>query len=200
MTSADIELALGPVVDALDAVGARYHVGGSVASSAYGVARSTLDVDIVADLRLEQVEGFVQRLKGAYYLEEGAIRDAIRRRASFNVIRLSNMFKVDVFVLKESPFEQEAFRRRRPDTLAVDPAARTFFLASAEDTLLHKLYWYRLGGDVSDRQWGDIQGLVRVQFDALDMAYVRHWADELEVADLLERVVDEAGSPRQYDR
>lgn len=194
MTTPDIEMALAPVVDALEAVGAPYHVGGSVASSAYGLGRSTLDVDIVADLRQGQVKGFVQRLQGTYYIDEDSIRSAIRNHASFNVIHLANMFKVDVFVLKDRPFEQEAFRRRRPDTLATGPGARTYFFATAEDTLLHKLYWFRLGSDVSDRQWGDIRGLVQVQLDALDMDHVRRWADELDVADLLERVLTEVAA------
>ena len=189
MTASDIEVALAPVVDALEAVGATYHVGGSVASSAYGVSRSTLDVDIVTDLRIAQVAEFVHRLQDAYYLDEDAIRDAVRGRASFNVIHLGNMFKVDVFVLKERPFEQAAFTRRRVDTFTTEPNARSYFLATPEDTLLHKLHWFRLGGEVSDRQWGDIRGLLQVQFGALDMDHVHHWAAELGVADLLERAI-----------
>ena len=62
---------------------------------------------------------------------------------------------------------------------------RPLRFASAEDTLLHKLVWYERGHRVSDRQWGDVIGLIRVQAENLDVEYLRHWAAPLGVAELL---------------
>jgi hypothetical protein len=196
--SNDIVVALEPVVDALVELGVRYRVGGSVASSALGVPRSTLDVDVACELRHEHVARFVARLADTYYVDADMIADAIVRRASFNVIHLATMLKVDVFVRKGRPFEAESFERVARKALDDAPGARVFDVTTAEDIILHKLDWFRLSGGVSERQWKDAVGVVAVQGDALDVAYLRRWALDLGVADDLERVLAEgaAGAPR----
>ena len=80
-------------------------------------------------------------------------------------------------------------RRRAVATL--DPP---LFVASAEDVILHKLRWYRLGNEVSDRQWQDVLGVLKVQRGRLDLDYLHQNADRLEVEDLLERALAEAAS------
>ena len=201
MIVSDILGAVRPVVDALDRLGVRHHVGGSVASSALGIARSTLDVDLVADLRSDHVDDLVLALERDYYIDGDMIRDAIRRRSCFNVIHLATMLKVDIFVLGQRPYDLIAFSRAAPVTLEEDPDARSYLLASAEDTILNKLEWYELGGRVSDRQWGDVLGVLRVRGHALDLTYLRHWADELGIAGLLERALVEAGpGDRRHQR
>jgi hypothetical protein len=187
----DIVAALEPVVDALVGLGVRYRVGGSVASSALGVPRSTLDVDVACELRHEHVSGFVARLADAYYVDADMIEDAIRRQSSFNVIHLATMLKVDVFVRKGRPFEEQSFERvtRRP--LEDAPGARSFDVTTAEDIILHKLEWFRLGGEVSERQWTDVVGVIAVQGAVLDLAHLRRWARELGVLALLERALAE---------
>jgi len=111
----------------------------------------TLDVDLVADLRREHVDLLVQRLQSAFYVDAEMIIEAITRRACFNVIHLATMLKVDVFVLKGRAYDRQAFKRRYADTLVEEAGAREFYLASPEDTVLNKLEWYRLGGDISER-------------------------------------------------
>lgn len=187
----DLRAALAPVADALEALGVAYRVGGSVASSALGVGRTTLDVDIVADLPGRHAAVFVALLGDAYYADEDMIRDAIRRRGSFNVIHIPTMMKVDVFVLKQRPFDLAAFARVTRSTLD-EHDARVFPLTTAEDVILHKLEWFRLGDGVSERQWEDVLGVVRIQRDALDRAYLERWARELGIDDLLERAWVEA--------
>lgn len=187
----DLRAALAPVADALEALGVDYRVGGSVASSALGVGRSTLDIDLVADLLVRHVDPLVARLGDAYYIDGDMIRDAIRRRSSFNVIHLDTMMKLDVFVLKQRAFDREAFTR--VTRVALDQQdERAFPLTTAEDIILHKLEWYRLGGGVSERQWADILGVFRVQGGSLDRAYLDRWARELAVDDLLERALADA--------
>ena len=188
----EIRAALDPVADAFEALGVSYRVGGSVASSALGVARTTLDIDLVADLRAVHVAPFVERLQADYYVDADMIHDAIRRRASFNVIHLATMMKVDVFVLGARPFDRVAFARVINEPLG-DDRERRFPLTTAEDIVIHKLDWYRLGGGVSQRQWADILGVLKLQSDAIDRAHLAHWAKELGVSDLLERALAEAG-------
>lgn len=64
---------------------------------------------------------------------------------------------------------------------------------SPEDIILHKLIWYEMGGRVSERQWLDVLGVLKVQSTDLDAAYLRKWAAKLRVAALLAQAWDEAG-------
>lgn len=160
MTSPDLIAALRPVVTALEELGVAYMIGGSVASAVHGVARTTIDIDLVADLPLEAAGRLAEALAGDCYVDEGAVVDAVRRRSSFNVIHLDTMLKVDVFVLPERDYERQALARRSEDVL--DDGVRPFPLATAEDTVLHKLHRYRLGDEASDRQWKDAAGALHL--------------------------------------
>ena len=66
---------------------------------------------------------------------------------------------------------------------------RPLYVHSPEDVLLQKLRWYRKGGEVSDRQWRDAVGIVRVQASRLDRSYLTYGAALLGVTDLVERVL-----------
>lgn len=168
-----------------------YLVGGSMASALYGVARSTLDADIVADIRLEQVRELVSSLGADFYADEEMIRGAIEHRSSFNLIHFETMFKVDVFIRKDRPFDQMQFKRRVEQVFAAEPEQKAY-MTTAEDIILAKLEWYRLGNEISDRQWRDILGVLKVQTGRLDMDYLHNWAVELDVADLLQRALKES--------
>jgi len=197
MNTLEILAAITPIADAFEQLGIAYHIGGSVASSAYGFIRATIDADLVADLRLEHVRPLVKQLEADYYIDADAVRDAIRRRSSFNAIHLGTMLKVDVFIPKARPFDQEEQRRVRQEVLV--EGTHPFYMASPEGTILNKLEWYRMGGEVSDRQWNDILGVLKVQATALDMAYLQRWARALEVTDLLERALVDAGLKEAVD-
>ncbi len=190
MIAADILIATGPVVTLFERLDVPYYIGGSVASSAYGIPRSTLDVDLVADFGRDLVEPFVRLLSDAYYLDRDLILRAVDQKTSFNLIHLQTMLKIDVFIKKGSPYDALAFIRRRTERLDEAEGAELFFLAAPEDVLLHKLIWYRMGGGVSDRQWHDVIGILKVQGQSLDFPYMRLWAAELGVSDLLERALD----------
>ncbi|OFW16341.1 MAG: hypothetical protein A3F69_05075 [Acidobacteria bacterium RIFCSPLOWO2_12_FULL_66_10] len=192
-TESALVAALRPVADALDAMRVRYYLGGSVASSAHGIARASLDADIVAALEPVHVDPLVGRLTSAYYIPVDRLRSAVAARSSCNFIHLATMFKIDVFVSKGRPFDRQAAERARPQAIDEAPDAPRFPIASPEDTVLAKLEWFRLGGETSERQWWDVVGILRVTEDA-DRQYLWRWADSLGVADLLERALADAAT------
>lgn len=180
------------VIATLDQLGIRYCVGGSVASNAFGLFRATQDADIVAVIRPELAEALFNAFQASFYVDLESVRAAAISRSSFNLIHLETLLKVDVFVAKQDPFHVAQFRRRVQRSLGAenkDPV----WLTSPEDTILAKLDWFRLGGGVSDRQWGDVTGVMKVQAERLDLAYLREMAAELKVCDLLERALQDSG-------
>ncbi len=192
METQDILTVLEPVIRAFEQLGIAYYIGGSVASSAHGIFRATLDVDLVADVKPCHVRLLVNMLQAEYYIDEEMILEAIRRRASCNLIHLETMHKVDIFMLKQTPYDTESFDRRRKNMLDKEQGLE-FYLASAEDIILIKLEWFRMGDEVSEKQWNDVLGVLKVQNKALDMGYLRHWAAEVNLTELFEQALEDAG-------
>ena len=180
------------VVHILESLRIPYLITGSLASALHGLARSSMDADLVADLRMEHAEPLVRELGEAFYVDLHAVREAIRRRSSFNAIHLEGAFKVDVFVCKDRPFDRLQLERRALYEVSPAAAAAAYF-ASPEDLVLSKLERYRLGHESSARQWGDVLGVMKLQGETLDLCYLQRWAAELGVAELLERALKESG-------
>jgi hypothetical protein len=176
------------VTRALDAVGASHTVGGSIASSFAGEPRSTLDIDVVASLSEDAVEPFMRLVEGDFYLDEDALRRAIRSHTSTNLIHHGSLLKIDLFIAGGTPIDEEQIARRRKVTLT---DGRILHIHPPEDILLQKLRWFRLGGGVPDRQWRDITAIVRVQGSRLEREYLSRQAGTLGVTDLLERALSE---------
>lgn len=187
----------GLIADVFDRLEIPYLVGGSLASSLHGIPRATQDVDMVADLESQHIPPFVSALETAFYVDEDVVRDAIQRRSSFNVIHLVTLFKVDIFVLQKDIASQEEMARRERYELSEEPR-QELFLASAEDIILHKLHWFRLGGGISERQWNDVQGVLRVQNEKLDLSYLQRGAEHIRVEELLEQALRNAGIASIY--
>jgi len=194
MNESETELlaAVARVVAVFDALGVDYLVGGSLASSVFGEPRQTLDADLVARLLGRHAGPLVTHLSGEFYADQVSILAAIQSQGCFNLIHLETMTKVDVFVRWRSAFSQSQFARRQRKPVGQNKPLELFF-ASPEDTVLAKLEWYRQGGDVSDRQWRDLLGVLKVQAGGLDRTYLAHWAGQLGVTDLLRRALQDAG-------
>ena len=171
-------------------------VRGSVASSFHGVWRATGDIDIVALVRAADIEPLVEELRREFYADAGQIRAAIDAGRSFNVIHLPSSFKFDIFPLTSDRYQQVQFGRRRFEQAKVfGTEPFEVAVATAEDLILSKLRWYRLGGERSEQQWNDVLGVIAVQGDGLDSAYLREWARYLNVNDLLDKAFSEHHEP-----
>ncbi len=179
------------VVGVLDALGIPYALGGSMASSIHGVMRFTRDADLTVEPFPGREQLLAESFDSHYYVSIPAVREAIRNRTSFNIIDTRIGFKVDLFVRKDRPFEVSAMSRRVALSLPDSPE-QPLYVLSAEDVILFKLEWYRLGGEVSERQWLDVQNVLKAQAERLDRTYLSHWAAELGVVDLLAQACKDA--------
>jgi hypothetical protein len=173
------------IAGVLEILNIRYAITGSVASGFHGEPRATLDVDLIADLRPAAAAQLVDAIGTTYYIDASAVRRT-RTGDSFNAIHLASTVKVDIFVTGDDPFEQERLRRRIRIALP-DSTDDALWVDAAEGTILRKLEWYRRGGEVSDRQWRDVNAIFRLQGDALDQDFLDLWAPSLGVVDLLAR-------------
>ena len=171
-----------------DDLGIRWFIGGSLASSVHGVPRATFDADIMADVRPQHVRPLIKKLGDDWYADEEAIQEAIRNRASFNLIHFATAMKVDVFLPKPRRFDGGQFARAR--RIAVNDAGDVeACVCCSEDIVAAKLECYRFGGEDSERQWSDVLGVLRLQQGKLDMDLLCDSAEELCVADLLNKAL-----------
>ncbi len=179
--------AISKLASALERVGIPYAIGGSVASSVRGIVRATLDVDVVARIGVGQTDALAAALGPDWYADADQMRASIAAGRAFNIIYLPFTQKVDVFPATEE-FHRSQLERATKVAIPFLGDSAEYPVASAEDILLAKLQWYRMGGEVSERQWSDIAGILAVAVD-LDATYLRTWAPRLGVEDLLDRAV-----------
>lgn len=179
MTTALRDL-LPRVVQLFDASGVAFMIAGSVASTTYGLARSTQDIDVVIDPpNLGALETLVKSMPSdAYYADLEAARDAWHRRSMFNVVDFASGWKLDLILRKNRPFSREEFARRVQTTLLDVPV----FIASAEDTVVAKLEWSKLAGG-SERQRRDVAGIIAATGADLDRGYIERWVGDLALSE-----------------
>lgn len=187
MQNEPVEVTL-KVTGVLENLNVPYFIAGSLASALYGMVRTTQDADVITALRPEHAQPFMEALQTDFFLDDEMITEAIQRNSSFNIIHRDTMFKVDVFIPRLQPFQQSQLTRAQRQTFSLGKEVSANF-ASPEDIILSKLDWYRLGGEVSERQWRDILGVLKIRSGDLDLDYLGKWAHELKVSDLLERAL-----------
>lgn len=190
MSSTFDRTALEKFVDVLEKLKIPYAIGGSVASSFYGQVRFTQNADMSVAAFGNQIDTFCEAVKGDFYISSEAVRQAHTNASSFNVIHLDTAFKIDIFVVLDDPFKRQVLMRRTKAPLD-ESSARMYNFVSPEDIILLKLQWYLEEGSVSQKQWGDILGVLDAQKDALDMNYMRDWALKLSFSDLLNKALQQ---------
>ncbi|WP_373478785.1 hypothetical protein [Geminocystis sp.] len=185
-----IELALliAEILESLDIV---YFVEGSVASSLWGESRATLDLDLVADLKVEKIDNFIAKVDPLFYLSEEAVKQAIINKSCFNLIHFFTSEKIDIFIPNQSSLIQTEIERRTLQTVTENGSY--LYLATPEDIILQKLIWYRDGNKISERQWRDVLGVLKVQSTDLDFNYLKYWAELENLSDLLNQALLESG-------
>ena len=172
------------VLDRLDALGISHMLAGSYASNIHGRPRSTHNADVVIDIQPDQAEAFIQTFRDDSPLEPDSIRRNVKSRTMFNLISFAHVFKIDLIPLRETPYHREEWARRT----TVEAFGRKLFVATAEDTILSKLKWYRQSDGALARQLEDARSIIDLQRENLDRSHLTKWAKTEGVEDLLEQV------------
>lgn len=178
--------------DVLDRLGIRYAVGGSLASGIHGEIRATNDIDVLIEIPEDRIVALVAALKPTFDVWEDTVRESVKARCSFSVLHIEWHVKVDFFPAGASPLDPSELARRMAVQLPAAPDTDVY-VASAEDIILRKLEWYRRSGGVLERQLRDVVGVMKLRRQTLDMAYLRRWARELDLADLLAQTLEASG-------
>jgi hypothetical protein len=179
---------LKKVIQALDAAGIEYMATGSLVSSLQGEPRSTHDIDLVVAIHRRSNKDLLKFFPPPdYYLDEESIVEAINSNGMFNLIEVNSGDKIDFWILTDGFFDQSRFKRRyREEVLGLK-----LFVSAPEDTILMKLRWTKLAGG-SEKQFTDAMRVYEVQYEKLDMNYLRAWAAKLGVEEMLQRLQNEA--------
>lgn len=179
---------LSQVTTILEHVGIRYVLVGSFTSSIHGMYRATADIDILAEIKAEQVQPLFEALRDTFYIDELAMREAVNKQSSFNAIHFDSVFKVDFFVAKSDEFTTTQLNHRELRKISPD-RDETVYVTTAEDTILAKLKWFRAGNEISNNQWKDVLGILGTSRRFLDFEYLHAWAKRLGLSDLLQRAI-----------
>ena len=171
------------VVDRLNSVGITYMVSGSLASSLHGEPRMTRDIDVVVDATREQLETFRGLFDPKTYYVTDPL-EALAHRSMFTIVEIMTGWKVDLMIRKERAFSRSELERR----IQAKIGDVEVLVVSPEDSILSKLEWMKLSG--SDRQLGDVVGMIDANDDRLDWGYIRYWASELSVGEQLRIALD----------
>ncbi len=168
-----------------------YLLGGSLASTFHGEPRATLDADFAVHLDPQDAGRLFRAFADQFYVDEQSILEAATSNRMFNAIHSKAFVKVDVHVREAAGHSAEEMARAHRVELHGGESVR---VATPEDTVLRKLWWYRKGDEASDRQWRDVVGVLKLSRSELDLDYMRLWSDSLGVNDLLNLALAEVGA------
>ncbi len=161
------------ITDILNELNIPYMLSGSVAMSIYILPRATREFDFVIHLEEKNIDRFIQHFQEGYYCDKDSIQDAVKRRSLFNIIDHASGFKADFVVLKDEPFRQEEFNRRKK----LDFFDKTIYVVSPEDLLISKVIWIQ---DFQTAQHiEDIKNLTAIE--NMDWNYIKSWISKLEL-------------------
>ena len=191
MTQPDAIAAATSLARSFERFQVRYVLGGSMASTSYGEPRSTLDADFAADLNLSHFEAWADEVEKDFYFDREWARTEVGNRGSFQLLHQQSLVRVDVFVPVWTGLDLWKWEQRK--RLVLGAEGQAIDVTSAEGIVLQKLRWYEAGGRSSDRQWRDVVSVLAQQRSRLDRAALAHWAKQLQLEDLLQRSLRDAG-------
>lgn len=188
MSGESAEAVVRRVLAALESAGVPYMLTGSFASAFHGAPRTTQDVDIVIAPTLGSLQNLIKQFpEESYYLSRDAALQAYGSEGLFNVIDFDSGWKIDFILRKSRGFSVQEFERRQE----ADLLGTTLFVASAEDVIVSKLEWAKLGQ--SERQILDVAGILRTKGEALDYPYIERWVVTLALESQWKTATDKAG-------
>lgn len=190
MTLADPLRIIGKLDTVFSKLNIPYFVGGSIASSLYGIPRATQDVDIIVEMSVAHVNMFIKSIEDDFVVNVDAVKSAVRKKSCFNIIDKEELYKVDIFIQKPDDISKAAMLRKIKYTVSELEEIKAFYICSPEDIISHKLYWFKLGGNVSERQWNDVLEVLKVQGKRIDFDYLRNICKALDVEKLLDKAID----------
>lgn len=170
---------IADIAGRFDALGIPYMLTGSIAMNYYAEPRMTRDIDVVIALRSEDIESLTSEFSPDYYVEREAVKESIQHESIFNLLHMESIIKVDCIIRKSSEYRRVEFERRK----SVAIKSISTYIVSKEDLILSKLYWAK--DSHSEMQIRDVANLMRTGYDE---EYVRFWAKELGIGELLEEV------------
>ena len=173
------------IIQVLESLNIPYMITGSHASAYYGEPRFTRDIDIVADLKIEQIDDFVKFfLTDEFYCDKDMIKTQIKRCGQFNIIHSVSGLKIDIILPKETPFSRMELSRRKRGMVFSDREAN---FASPEDVIIKKMDFYKEGG--SEKHLRDITGILKISGDIIDTDYISQWADRLNLREIWDAIL-----------
>lgn len=176
-------------IEVLERLAVPYLVVGSIASSAYGEPRLTLDIDIVVDLGEDKLDSFCAAFPlPEFYVSRDAARRAIYVRRQFNVLHPASGQKIDFVVAGDDDWGRSQLRRARQERILPE---RDVFTGAPEDIIISKMRYYRQSEQ--EKHLRDIAGMMKVSGDRIDRAYVAHWAEKLLLTDIWHAILRRLG-------
>jgi hypothetical protein len=174
------------VVDVLEVQRVSYMLVGSLASGVFGEPRLTQDIDILVELSPDQIQALCDAFPAPeFYVSVGAARQAVAQRGQFNVIHPASGNKIDFMIARSDSWGRSQISRRRSEQIL---PGRSGFVASPEDVILGKMWYYREGG--SEKHLRDIAAIMQVSGQIIDLGYVARWAEQLELSDVWQAILN----------
>ena len=193
----DLLTVMFPARQAFDEQNLFWYLGGSIASSLHGMQQMAQDIDLVADLRPQNLSSLLPRLKQQYVFDDGAFQEAVALHTACSLIHLDTLMKVDLIMAKQDAFDTAL--RPRITSYSLDEQSPSLRLASAVEMILVKLHRYsqnllsRTDGMMDDAEWNDIVGMFKIQEPILERDFLEEWARTLKITEVLRQALVDAG-------
>jgi len=193
MTSKQLDIAgfLKLVIEALNAAGVEYMIGGAIAEWAWGEPRATQDLDLVVNIPIKSINKLSKELKKRDMLlpAEIILDNILEDRADIpiNAIHMYSGLKADLYPVREGDeLRQSAFQRRQQ--VNYGPPIGKVYIHTPEDLILYKLMYFGLSQQSKHSR--DIAAILKSKKNELDRGYIEQWVARLGLSSLWKEMLD----------